>query len=127
MSVITVSLQQRQQQDSFLVFATSIKRWPLVISMLSLGYLVLCRLLRFRRLDRMRKKYTRYSTRASLSTMTGHDAQQIMLYLFELEFPEAFRTSLGFALFRVCTILVVIFHHFFQISFIFHLHWISLR
>ncbi|KAH8811511.1 hypothetical protein F5884DRAFT_278691 [Xylogone sp. PMI_703] len=76
------------------------QRWLAVLSALVIGYLTLCHLLRYRRLNAMRERYKQYADRSSLSKMTGDDAQKIMMYLFELEFPAAFSISLGFALFR---------------------------
>jgi hypothetical protein len=48
----------------------------------------------------MRKKFN-YSDKASLSRMTNVDAQAIIEYIAELEFPKLFEMSLQFALFKV--------------------------
>ncbi|KAK9371924.1 uncharacterized protein V1513DRAFT_453982 [Lipomyces chichibuensis] len=61
-------------------------------------YVLLCSLLRFQRRDAMHKKFN--YTRATFSKMTNVDAQAIMSYLSELEFPKIFLTSIQFALFK---------------------------
>ena len=48
----------------------------------------------------MHKKFN-FPTKQSLSRMTNVEAQQIVQYVAELEFPKLFETSLQFALFRV--------------------------
>ncbi|KAK9327259.1 hypothetical protein V1520DRAFT_299690 [Lipomyces starkeyi] len=61
-------------------------------------YALLCSVLRFRRRDAMHKKFN--YTRATFSKMTNVDAQAIMSYLGELEFPKIFLASIQFALFK---------------------------
>ncbi|KAK9428982.1 hypothetical protein V1505DRAFT_375469 [Lipomyces doorenjongii] len=61
-------------------------------------YVLLCSLLRFRRRDAMHKKFN--YTKATYSKMTNVDAQAIMSYLAELEFPKIFLASIQFALFK---------------------------
>jgi len=70
------------------------------LTALFLLYILLCSLVRFRRRDAMHKKYN-YRDKASLSKMTNDDAQAIMKYLVELEFPRVYELSLQFALFKV--------------------------
>jgi hypothetical protein len=48
----------------------------------------------------MHKKFN-YPTKESFSKMTNVDAQAIITYLGELEFPKIYLTSLQFALFKV--------------------------
>jgi hypothetical protein len=48
----------------------------------------------------MHKKYN-FPDKASLSKMTNVEAQAIMQYLAELEFPKIYETSVQFALFKV--------------------------
>ncbi|KAL3420706.1 hypothetical protein PVAG01_07151 [Phlyctema vagabunda] len=64
-----------------------------------LCYVSLCSFLRLRRRDAMEKKFG-YTDLASLASMTNADAQKIMSYLAELEFPKVYLTSLQFALFK---------------------------
>lgn len=64
-------------------------------------YVFVCNVLRFRRRDTMHRKYY-YPDRKSLGSMTNVDAQQITMYLAELEFPKLYYTSVQFALFKVC-------------------------
>ncbi|KAG9245639.1 hypothetical protein BJ878DRAFT_479053 [Calycina marina] len=71
---------------------------PLLVTGL-LSYTILCSLLRFRRKHAMENKLG-YPDRASLSNMTNVDAQAIMQYLAELEFPLLYEKSVQFALFK---------------------------
>lgn len=52
----------------------------------------------------MAKKFN-YPDRASFSRMTNVDAQAIVQYVAELEFPKIYEMSLQFALFKVCYVL----------------------
>ncbi|KAF3903561.1 hypothetical protein AA313_de0202344 [Arthrobotrys entomopaga] len=63
------------------------------------AYLLLCSVLRFRRMNWMRDHYG-YRTRESFSKMTLEDAQAIHVDLAELEFPRVFSASIFFALFK---------------------------
>lgn len=76
--------------------------WKAALVTFSVAYLLLCRLLRFKRMRSMHQRFS-YPSRDSLTAMTNEDAQKIQLYLAELEFPVMFSISLGFALFKVCT------------------------
>lgn len=62
-------------------------------------YLLLARALRFRRRDKIVREYG-YSKRP-LASMTVDEAYEIHRQLCTLEFPETFKTSLFFALFKV--------------------------
>ncbi|OKL60038.1 hypothetical protein UA08_04528 [Talaromyces atroroseus] len=62
-------------------------------------YLPLVRLLRFRRIGQLQKRYN-YPTRASLAKMTDFEAWEIQRAMSRLEFPFTFEKSLQFALFR---------------------------
>jgi hypothetical protein len=66
----------------------------------ALLYPLLCSVLRFRRREAMRKKFN-YPDKASFSRMTNDDAQAIIQYTAELEFPTSYEMSLQFALFKV--------------------------
>jgi hypothetical protein len=48
----------------------------------------------------MHKKFN-YPTKESFSKMTNVDAQAIIRYMAELEFPKIFEISIQFALFKV--------------------------
>lgn len=74
--------------------------WGSYLVPVVLLYPIVCSALRFRRRDAMRKKFN-YSDKASLSRMTNVDAQAIIEYIAELEFPKLFEMSLQFALFKV--------------------------
>jgi len=74
--------------------------WAALIVPALLSYTALCSLLRFRRRNAMQKKFN-YPDVASLSRMTNVDAQEIIQYLSELEFPLVYVRSLQFALFKV--------------------------
>jgi hypothetical protein len=74
--------------------------WGSYLVPVVLLYPIVCSVLRFRRRDAMRKKFN-YSDKASLSRMTNVDAQAIIEYIAELEFPKLFEMSLQFALFKV--------------------------
>ncbi len=82
------------------------QRWKSILSSIALLYLLSVSLLRYRRLNNMTLKL-RYQDRASLSRMTTADAQAIMIYLSELEFPTVFYYSVAFALFKVCGRLLI--------------------
>jgi uncharacterized protein YqeY len=58
-----------------------------------LAYTLLCSLLRFQRRDAMLKQYG-FTDRQSLARMTNTEAQEIMMYMSELEFPKIYYTSI---------------------------------
>lgn len=63
-------------------------------------WVILCSSLRFRNEKAMLRRYN-YQTRASLAKMTNDDAQQIVKYILDSEFPLIYKLSLQFALFKV--------------------------
>lgn len=67
---------------------------------LAVGYPLLTRSLRYRRLRKLRTQYN-FPTRESMSKMTDEEAFQIQKAVAQLEFPFMFIKSLQFALFRV--------------------------
>ncbi|KAH8808385.1 hypothetical protein F5884DRAFT_673284 [Xylogone sp. PMI_703] len=73
--------------------------WLAILLALFFLYPILCSFLRFRRRDSMLRKYN-YVDRTSFSRMTNADAQAIMRYVTELEFPALVNMSLQFALFK---------------------------
>lgn len=82
------------------------QQWKSILPLIALLYLLLVSLLRYRRLRYMTLEL-KYQDRASLSHMTTADAQAIMIYLSELEFPTVFYYSVAFALFKVRERLLV--------------------
>ncbi|PBP24545.1 hypothetical protein BUE80_DR004567 [Diplocarpon rosae] len=71
---------------------------PLFVASL-LAYLVLCSLLRYQRRDAKVKKYG-FTDREAMKKMSNVEAQEIITYLAELEFPKVYYTSIQFALFK---------------------------
>lgn len=71
---------------------------PYTISAI-LAYTVLCSVLRYQRRNAMHKKFN-FPDRKSFSRITNAEAQAIINYLAELEFPKIMETSLQFALFK---------------------------
>jgi hypothetical protein len=63
-------------------------------------YPILCSSLRFRKRNAMHKKF-HYPDRKSFASMTNSDAQQIVKYIAQWEFPKMYTTSLQFGLFKV--------------------------
>jgi hypothetical protein len=76
------------------------KSWIVLGTSLFASYALLCAALRFKRRDAMAKKFG-YTTRESMAKMTTTEAQEIIQYMSELEFPKVFVTSVEFALFKV--------------------------
>lgn len=76
------------------------KSWVILGTSLLASYALLCSALRFRRRDAMAKKYG-YISRQSMANMTTTEAQEIVKYMSELEFPKIFVSSIEFALFKV--------------------------
>lgn len=70
-------------------------RWDVFLS-IALGYVLLVRQLRSRRVKQKHETY-HYP---DLAILTLDDAQQIQLYVYELEFPFIAQKALEFALFR---------------------------
>ena len=67
---------------------------------LLIGYPLVTRSLRYRRLRKMQKQF-KYPTRESMAQMTDEEAYQIQKTIAQLEFPFIFLKSLQFALFKV--------------------------
>ncbi|KAI0204391.1 hypothetical protein F4808DRAFT_340987 [Astrocystis sublimbata] len=76
--------------------------WQEYIAPAVLGYVVLCRALRYRGEQRLRRRigFPDGCGREALSRMTNEQAQQIIKHLSSYEFPEFHRLSLEFGLFR---------------------------
>lgn len=67
---------------------------------LFVGYVALCSLFRFSRINSLRSKLG-YHDRASLSRMTNQDAFEITSHLARFEFPLFYDLSVRLALFEV--------------------------
>ncbi|KAI2626804.1 hypothetical protein GGS21DRAFT_529233 [Xylaria nigripes] len=76
--------------------------WPRYAAIVTLGYLTLCRALRFRGEKRLRHRmgFPEGCGRQALSRMTNDQAQQIIYYLGVYEFPAFHELSLQFGLFK---------------------------
>ncbi|KIW06963.1 uncharacterized protein PV09_02622 [Verruconis gallopava] len=94
----TAALEQLPTMDKLRALIKDAPAWKLGLGA-GISYLALVRLLRYRRRDRIAKKYP-YKTRADFSKMTADDAQAILRSVFECEFPFIGEKSLQFALFR---------------------------
>ena len=81
----------------------SLPSWKKYVIPVALGYIVLCRALRYRGEKRLRRRmgFPEGCGREALSRMTNDQAQQIIKYLAANEFPEFHVTSLQFGLFKV--------------------------
>ncbi|ROT36297.1 hypothetical protein SODALDRAFT_335389 [Sodiomyces alkalinus F11] len=64
-----------------------------------LGYLALCAALRFRGIKNLQRRMG-FTDRASLKRMTNDEAQIIVRYIIEREFPMFYELALQFALFK---------------------------
>jgi len=73
-------------------------RVTVTISVL-IGYIALCRGLRYLRRDKKHAQYP-YKTREDFSKMTAEHAFEISDYIMSLEFPFIAEKALQFALFR---------------------------
>ena len=75
------------------------ERSTLIILLGAALYLVLVRLLRFRRREAIRKKYGMLN-RSDFARLTADQAQDILEELVEMEFPKLMGFSIVFALFK---------------------------
>ena len=76
------------------------KQWPLLVPFGLVIYLALVRLLRFQRAQQLPRKF-QMTRRDTFKTMTADQAQDVLKYLTELEFPKFMGFSIVFALFKV--------------------------
>lgn len=80
---------------------SAISMWSISAVFVGLaGYIALCSLLRFRRLESLQSKFN-YTDRASLSRMTNQDAFEIVYNMAHWEFPLMYDVALRLALFQV--------------------------
>ncbi|TGJ82698.1 hypothetical protein E0Z10_g6076 [Xylaria hypoxylon] len=81
---------------------SSISSWKEYVVPITLGYMVLCRALRYRGEKNLRRRmgFPESCGREALSRMTNDQAQQIIKYLAAYEFPEFHLMSLQFGLFK---------------------------
>lgn len=82
------------------ILDSSPRQWIPYALPLLLGYPLVARVLRYRRLRQLHRDYP-YKTRADMAKMTDDHAFQIQKTVAQLEFPFIFIKSLQFALFRV--------------------------
>jgi hypothetical protein len=82
------------------ILDSSPRQWIPYALPLLLGYPLIARMLRYRRLRQLHRDYP-YKTRADMAKMTDEHAFQIQKAVAQLEFPFIFIKSLQFALFRV--------------------------
>lgn len=87
------------------ILDSSPRQWIPYALPLLLGYPLIARVLRYRRLRQLHRDYP-YKTRADMAKMTDDHAFQIQKTVAQLEFPFIFIKSLQFALFRVNYICV---------------------
>ncbi|KAI3392536.1 hypothetical protein diail_5547 [Diaporthe ilicicola] len=73
--------------------------WLMTISTILGFWVILCSTLRFRHEKAMLRRFD-YPSRASFARMTNDDAQQIMKYILDYEFPLMYKLSLQFAIFK---------------------------
>lgn len=78
---------------------TDLPTWQLALLGV-FGYVYLCRVLRFRRLQQKVALYP-YKTRESYAKMTTQHAYEIQKYMYGTEFPFTTQKALEFALFRL--------------------------
>ncbi len=71
---------------------------------LLVAYVGLCSVLRFRFERAMRRKFN-YPDRASMAHMTSDDAQAILQYIIQWEFPYMYNLAMQFAVFKVPPVL----------------------
>ncbi|KAF4975839.1 hypothetical protein FZEAL_7428 [Fusarium zealandicum] len=84
--------------DFFKVLRPASWSGPVLLTAL-LGYVILCSLLRFRRINSLRSRYG-FHERASLGGMTNQDAHEIVKNVFYFEFPLFYDLSVRLALFE---------------------------
>lgn len=77
------------------------RQWLPYAVAVAIGYPMLTRSLRYRRVKELHRKYP-YKTRDDMAKMTDDDAFEIQKVVAQLEFPTIFVKALQFALFRVC-------------------------
>ena len=93
----SVDLAQSRLEEFSVLQSGQWKPW---IAIVLLVYPLLTAMLRFRRIERLRKQLG-YTTRKSFSRMADDDAFAIQQSIAELEFPLVFEKALQCALFRV--------------------------
>lgn len=69
-----------------------------MLGTLALVYLVTCSALRFRAEKQLRRRFARYTDRASMATMSNDDAQAILRNIITYEFPFLYKIALQFAI-----------------------------
>lgn len=82
------------------VISAPLQKWLPYSVVLLIGWPLVTRSLRYRRLKQLHKKYN-FPTRESMAKMTDEEAYEIQLTIGQFEFPFMFVKALQFALFRV--------------------------
>ncbi|KAI0440787.1 hypothetical protein F4803DRAFT_455054 [Xylaria telfairii] len=87
---------------AFPILLPSLSSWKEYVVPAVVGYMVLCRTLRYRGERRLRRRigFPESGGREALSSMTNEQAQQIIKYLSTYEFPQLHLLSLQFGLFK---------------------------
>ncbi|KAI1810134.1 hypothetical protein GGS20DRAFT_568806 [Poronia punctata] len=90
--------------DSWKLLSSSISfsSWKKYVIPVTLGYVALCRALRYRGEKKLRRRmgFPEGCSREALASMTNQQAQQIIKYLAAYEFPEFHLLALQFGLFK---------------------------
>ncbi|KAJ5798822.1 uncharacterized protein N7503_006327 [Penicillium pulvis] len=81
------------------IISAPLQKWLPYSVVLLIGWPLLARSLRYRRLKQLHKKYN-FPTRESMAKMTDEEAFEIQLEVGQLEFPFIYVKALQFALFR---------------------------
>ena len=89
------------------LFDIHMPRWHITLVLVVLVYAFFVRVLRYRRMESLRAKYTAAGRRI-LSDMTAEDAQAILKTLVELEFPGTYGFSMIMAILRVSCCMNVV-------------------
>jgi hypothetical protein len=81
----------------------SVSSWKQYLIPVALGYVALCRALRYHGEKRLRRRmgFPEGCGREALARMTNEQAQQIIKYLAAYEFPEFHLLALQFGIFKV--------------------------
>ncbi|KAF5592609.1 dephospho kinase [Fusarium pseudocircinatum] len=102
---LKASASESSQSELLTSFAPTSWSGPIILGAL-LGYVVLCSLLRFSRINSLRSKL-RFHDRASLSRMTNQDAFQIVQNIARFEFPLFYDLAVRLALFETYAVQTV--------------------
>jgi len=107
----TSSINSSSKFLSSLPSILSASSWKQYVLPVALGYVALCRALRYHGEKRLRHRmgFPEGCGREALARMTNEQAQQIIKYLAAYEFPEFHLLALQFGLFKARVLLFRIF------------------